>query len=90
MMFFSFLLYFSEEDYPIPNIDPVALEATESLYQWKNKLYQLYSVNTLFHPSIHPSIHPSTFIHPPIHPFIHPIIRPSIPPDLKSKLFSTK
>ncbi len=38
---------YSEEDYPVPKIDPVALEATECLYHWKNQLYKLYSVSII-------------------------------------------
>ena len=34
----------SEEDYPVPQIDSIALEAKESLFEWKEKLFTSYAV----------------------------------------------
>ncbi len=35
----------SQEDYPVPKIDPVAREAAECLHHWKIKLFELYAVS---------------------------------------------
>lgn len=44
-MFYYYLLHsLSEEDYPVPQIDSIALEAKESLYEWKEKLFTSYAV----------------------------------------------
>ena len=49
MIYYFFLRSHSEEDYPVPQIDSIALEAKENLYEWKEKLFISYAVRNTNH-----------------------------------------